>query len=49
MFDVHNLVLGANYSFQGPGGSGTASIAIQGEDMSITVDGRYDIIGFDPR
>ncbi|CAE6460935.1 unnamed protein product [Rhizoctonia solani] len=33
----------------GPGGSGTASIAIQGEDMSITVDGRYDIIGFDPR
>ncbi|CAE6413668.1 unnamed protein product [Rhizoctonia solani] len=33
----------------GPGGSGTALIAIRGEDLSTLVDGRYDIIGFDPR
>ncbi|KAF8745373.1 alpha beta-hydrolase, partial [Rhizoctonia solani] len=33
----------------GPGGSGTASVAVQGEDLSTMVDGRYDIIGFDPR
>ncbi|ELU39939.1 alpha/beta hydrolase fold domain-containing protein [Rhizoctonia solani AG-1 IA] len=34
---------------QGPGGSGTVTIAEQGEDVSTLVDGRYDIIGFDPR
>ncbi|QRW24740.1 alpha/beta hydrolase family protein [Rhizoctonia solani] len=33
----------------GPGGSGTAYLAIRGEDISIMVDGRYDIISFDPR
>ncbi|KAF8745425.1 alpha beta-hydrolase, partial [Rhizoctonia solani] len=33
----------------GPGGSGTVTIAEQGEDVSTLVDGRYDIIGFDPR
>ncbi|KAF8756188.1 alpha beta-hydrolase [Rhizoctonia solani] len=32
----------------GPGGSGTVTIAEQGEDVSTLVDGRYDIIGFDP-
>ncbi|KAF8756189.1 alpha beta-hydrolase [Rhizoctonia solani] len=28
---------------------GTAYLAIRGEDISIMVDGRYDIISFDPR
>ncbi|KAG8736481.1 hypothetical protein FRC10_009290 [Ceratobasidium sp. 414] len=33
----------------GPGGSGAAFIASGGEELSTLVDGRYDIIGFDPR
>ncbi|CAE6414342.1 unnamed protein product [Rhizoctonia solani] len=33
----------------GPGGSGATIIATNGEDLSKLVDGRYDIIGFDPR
>ncbi|KAG9087080.1 hypothetical protein FS749_003177 [Ceratobasidium sp. UAMH 11750] len=33
----------------GPGGSGTAWIAVGGEQLSAIVDGRYDIVGFDPR
>ncbi|CAE6480541.1 unnamed protein product [Rhizoctonia solani] len=33
----------------GPGGSGSALIAVLGEDLSTAIEGRYDIIGFDPR
>ncbi|KAG8755976.1 hypothetical protein FRC11_005620, partial [Ceratobasidium sp. 423] len=33
----------------GPGGSGATTVATNGELLSIMVDGRYDIIGFDPR
>ncbi|CAE6463603.1 unnamed protein product [Rhizoctonia solani] len=33
----------------GPGGSGSSWIATSGEEISILVNGRYDIIGFDPR
>ncbi|EUC55458.1 alpha/beta hydrolase fold protein [Rhizoctonia solani AG-3 Rhs1AP] len=33
----------------GPGGSGSGVIAVLGEAISTMVDGRYDIIGFDPR
>ncbi|KAG8686723.1 hypothetical protein FRC11_008480 [Ceratobasidium sp. 423] len=33
----------------GPGGSGTAAVAVLGDDLSTMVEGRYDIIGFDPR
>ncbi|KAJ1306107.1 hypothetical protein OPQ81_010818 [Rhizoctonia solani] len=33
----------------GPGGSGSAAVAVLGDDLSIMVDRRYDIIGFDPR
>ncbi|KAG9122567.1 hypothetical protein FRC07_001005 [Ceratobasidium sp. 392] len=33
----------------GPGGSGSMFIALAGEELSSVVDGRYDIIGFDPR
>ncbi|KAG8723391.1 hypothetical protein FRC09_003523 [Ceratobasidium sp. 395] len=33
----------------GPGGSGSAYIAEGGERLGRIVDGRYDIIGFDPR
>ncbi|KAB5588106.1 Hydrolase [Ceratobasidium theobromae] len=33
----------------GPGGSGSSFVAAGGQDVSIVVDGRYDIIGFDPR
>ncbi|KAG8794843.1 hypothetical protein FRC12_020922 [Ceratobasidium sp. 428] len=33
----------------GPGGSGSAYIAEGGKRLSTIVDGRYDIIGFDPR
>ncbi|KAJ1301702.1 hypothetical protein OPQ81_008937 [Rhizoctonia solani] len=33
----------------GPGGSGTAFVASGGEEMSAIVEGKYDIIGFDPR
>ncbi|CAE6414369.1 unnamed protein product [Rhizoctonia solani] len=33
----------------GPGGSGSRWIAEAGEEVSTLVDGRYDIIGFDPR
>ncbi|KAG8715284.1 hypothetical protein FRC09_016754, partial [Ceratobasidium sp. 395] len=33
----------------GPGGSGSAYIAEGGERLRTIVDGRYDIIGFDPR
>ncbi|CAE6538121.1 unnamed protein product [Rhizoctonia solani] len=33
----------------GPGGSGSGWVATDGEGISILVDGRYDIIGFDPR
>ncbi|KAG8736297.1 hypothetical protein FRC11_002730, partial [Ceratobasidium sp. 423] len=33
----------------GPGGSGTATVAAGGAHLSTMVDGRYDIIGFDPR
>ena len=34
---------------QGPGGSGSALVALAGEGISKIVDGRYDILGFDPR
>ncbi|CAE6538282.1 unnamed protein product [Rhizoctonia solani] len=33
----------------GPGGSGTQWIAEAGEMMSTMIEGRYDLIGFDPR
>ncbi|KAL5639317.1 hypothetical protein ACGC1H_006732 [Rhizoctonia solani] len=33
----------------GPGGSGSATVAVLGARLSTIVDGRYDIIGFDPR
>ncbi|CEL53964.1 hypothetical protein RSOLAG1IB_06747 [Rhizoctonia solani AG-1 IB] len=33
----------------GPGGSGSAFVAAGGEELSTIVEGRYDIIGFDPR
>ncbi|QRW24782.1 alpha/beta hydrolase family protein [Rhizoctonia solani] len=33
----------------GPGGSGSAFVASGGEELSTIVEGRYDIIGFDPR
>ncbi|CAE6411721.1 unnamed protein product [Rhizoctonia solani] len=33
----------------GPGGSGNALVALGGQRFSTLVDGRYDIIGFDPR
>ncbi|KAG9098181.1 hypothetical protein FRC06_006668 [Ceratobasidium sp. 370] len=33
----------------GPGGSGSAFIELGGQDLSVLVGGRYDIIGFDPR
>ncbi|CAE6472918.1 unnamed protein product [Rhizoctonia solani] len=33
----------------GPGGSGSQWIAEAGEELSTLVDGKYDIIGFDPR
>ncbi|KAH7334279.1 TAP-like protein-domain-containing protein [Rhizoctonia solani] len=33
----------------GPGGSGSALIAVLGGDLSMAIEGRYDIIGFDPR
>ncbi|KAH7334293.1 TAP-like protein-domain-containing protein [Rhizoctonia solani] len=33
----------------GPGGSGSDTVASSGEYFSTMVDGRYDIIGFDPR
>ncbi|KAG8753451.1 hypothetical protein FRC11_007422, partial [Ceratobasidium sp. 423] len=33
----------------GPGGSGSGSVAIMGSYLSNIVEGRYDIIGFDPR
>ncbi|CAE6480547.1 unnamed protein product [Rhizoctonia solani] len=33
----------------GPGGSGSGTIANIGDYLSKMVDGRYDIIGFDPR
>ncbi|KAG8725984.1 hypothetical protein FRC12_023827, partial [Ceratobasidium sp. 428] len=33
----------------GPGGSGSAFAALSGEEIRSLVDGRYDIIGFDPR
>ncbi|KAG8736479.1 hypothetical protein FRC10_009288, partial [Ceratobasidium sp. 414] len=34
---------------QGPGGSGNVWVELAGEGLSMLVDGRYDIIGFDPR
>ncbi|KAH7334281.1 Alpha/Beta hydrolase protein [Rhizoctonia solani] len=33
----------------GPGGSGSGAVASMGDNLSKMVDGRYDIIGFDPR
>ncbi|KAG8729810.1 hypothetical protein FRC11_007960 [Ceratobasidium sp. 423] len=33
----------------GPGGFGSEFIAIGGKQVSELVDGRYDVIGFDPR
>ncbi|KAG8729653.1 hypothetical protein FRC11_008292 [Ceratobasidium sp. 423] len=33
----------------GPGGSGSYFAALSGHELSALVDGRYDIIGFDPR
>lgn len=33
---------------KGPGGSGSGSITMS-EELSAIVEGRYDIIGFDPR
>ncbi|KAG9097645.1 hypothetical protein FRC07_010754, partial [Ceratobasidium sp. 392] len=33
----------------GPGGSGSRFIAEGGEALSVLTDGRYDILGFDPR
>ncbi|CAE6413702.1 unnamed protein product [Rhizoctonia solani] len=33
----------------GPGGSGSDTIVVMGEYINTMVDGRYDIIGFDPR
>ncbi|CAE6538286.1 unnamed protein product [Rhizoctonia solani] len=33
----------------GPGGSGSAFVASGGDEMSTMVEGKYDIIGFDPR
>ncbi|KAF8599714.1 alpha/beta-hydrolase [Ceratobasidium sp. AG-I] len=33
----------------GPGGSGSAFVARAGEGLSKIVEGRYDILGFDPR
>ncbi|KAF8599715.1 alpha/beta-hydrolase [Ceratobasidium sp. AG-I] len=33
----------------GPGGSGSMFVALAGEGMSKLADGRYDILGFDPR
>ncbi|CAE6532461.1 unnamed protein product, partial [Rhizoctonia solani] len=33
----------------GPGGSGSAVAALLGHKLGAMVDGRYDIIGFDPR
>ncbi|KAH7335405.1 Alpha/Beta hydrolase protein [Rhizoctonia solani] len=33
----------------GPGGSGNGLVALGGHKFSAMVDGRYDIIGFDPR
>ncbi|KAL5640564.1 hypothetical protein ACGC1H_001140 [Rhizoctonia solani] len=33
----------------GPGGSGNGMAALAGHSFSALVDGRYDIIGFDPR
>ncbi|KAG9122626.1 hypothetical protein FRC07_000916 [Ceratobasidium sp. 392] len=46
---VRLLISAANCVIQGPGGSGTAWVAIGGEELSTIVDGRYDILGFDPR
>jgi hypothetical protein len=34
---------------KGPGGSGAGWIVSAGEELSTIVEGRYDIIGFDPR
>ncbi|QRV97373.1 alpha/beta hydrolase family protein [Ceratobasidium sp. AG-Ba] len=33
----------------GPGGSGNLFVALLGEELGSLVDGKYDIIGFDPR
>ncbi|CAE6480543.1 unnamed protein product [Rhizoctonia solani] len=33
----------------GPGGSGSRDIVVSGKELSTLFDGRYDIIGFDPR
>ncbi|KAJ1301706.1 hypothetical protein OPQ81_008940 [Rhizoctonia solani] len=33
----------------GPGGSGTQFIAEAGESLSTIIEGKYDLIGFDPR
>ncbi|KAL5639319.1 hypothetical protein ACGC1H_006734 [Rhizoctonia solani] len=33
----------------GPGASGSAFVASGGQDMSTIVEGKYDIVGFDPR
>ncbi|CAE7222795.1 unnamed protein product [Rhizoctonia solani] len=33
----------------GPGGSGSATVGEIGDQISVMLDGRYDIIGFDPR
>jgi hypothetical protein len=41
-----------NFAFRmtkGPGGSGSEWIADAGQELSTIVEGRYDIIGFDPR
>ncbi|CAE6536889.1 unnamed protein product [Rhizoctonia solani] len=33
----------------GPGGSGSVTVVESGEELSTILEGRYDIIGFDPR
>ncbi|KAG8703488.1 hypothetical protein FRC08_002805 [Ceratobasidium sp. 394] len=33
----------------GPGGSGNVWVELAGQELSAAVDGRYDIVGFDPR
>ncbi|KAH7334275.1 TAP-like protein-domain-containing protein [Rhizoctonia solani] len=33
----------------GPGGSGSGAVAVLGNRLSTAVEGKYDIIGFDPR
>ncbi|CAE7104435.1 unnamed protein product [Rhizoctonia solani] len=33
----------------GPGGSGTQWVAAAGQSMSVIIEGKYDLIGFDPR